>query len=164
MMRLSTPTFIIALAVLLLGMVGLNVADRRFAPKTPEQEAAEQAAKAQKSEAAPAAPSDLVRLPPEQTLGATNAKSEVVFGWEWTPEVQADPAQMQRVIETIQQAAPGAHVKIRVVNVDAVPDTPRGLSVNGKTILALPPNGLIEPPRLMQSLSSVLSDHSQHSH
>ncbi len=162
-MRLSTPTFVIVLAMLLLGMVGLNVADRRFAPKSPEEEAAAQAAEAQKSEPAQPAASgsaDLVRLPPEQITGAPNAHMEVVFGWEWTPEVQANPGQMYQAIEALQKAAAGnAHVKLRVVNVDLVPDAPRGLAVNGKTVLELPANGVIEPPRLMQSMSSVLSQH-----
>lgn len=159
-MRLSAPSFVVAIVVLLLGMVALNVADRRFTPKTAEEEAAEQAQKSEPSESAPPAPSALVGLPPEQITGPPNAQTEIVFGWEWTPEVQADPGRLYRAIEALQKAAGQTDIKLRVVNVDAVPGAPRGLSVNGKTVLELPANGLLEPPQLMRSVSGVLSQHS----
>lgn len=166
-MRLSAPTFVVAVVVLLLGLVALNVADRRFAPKSPEEEAAAQAAQnTPPSEPPPAGSGELVRLPAEETSGRPDAETEVVFGWEWTPEVQADPARMAAAIEALRTAARNADVRLRIVNVDLVPDAPRGLAVNNKTTLELPPSGLVDPSQLAQSLRSLPApaESAPHSH
>jgi len=166
-MRLSAPTFVVAVTVLLLGLVALNVVDRRFAPKSPEEEAAAaQAAQATPPSEPISSSGELVRLPAEETSGKPDAQTEVVFGWEWTPEVQAEPARMVAAIEALRTAARNADVKLRIVNVDLVPDAPRGLAVNGKTALALPPSGLVEPSQLAQSLKSLPApaESAPHSH
>ena len=169
-MRGRTPFLILAIGILLLGIVALNVAAGRFAGGNPEQnEAAESAEEQKGSEPAqtPAAAelegsgNALVRLPPDTTMGPAEAAKEVVIGWVWTPEVQADPGKVSAAIEAVRKVVPG-DVKVRIVNGDAAPDAPLGITVNGRTVRALPENGVLDPAQVTEDVQHALG--LEHSH
>lgn len=155
-MRSKTP-LIVAVIAILLGMVALNVTAQRFTPGHEHEE--EETAQTQGGAAPPPQTSeqtgDPAQLSPDQTVGPSSAKNTIVFGWEWTPEVQANPAKMVQAVDALRKAAGNA--RLRIVNVDAVPDAPRGLVVNNKTILELPPSGVPATDHLMQSLGAALA-------
>ena len=164
-MRPRTPILVLAVGILLVGIVLLNVLAARIAPKSHEEEEQEQQAAAAKASEPPktAPPADagtgpsasgaLVQLPADGTTGPADAKKTVVIGWTWTPAVQADPNKVSAAVEAVRKALPDA--KIRVVNTDAVPDAPPGITVDGKTVLPLPPDGAIEPSQAVKAAQSA---------
>lgn len=151
-MRLRTPSLILTIGLLLLGIVALNVAASRFTPGDGhEQEEATaatgsgNAASKTPSGTAPADANELVEaqrwLATEQVIGPPNAGRKVVVGWAWTPEVQANPARLYRSLRGLEDK--NVDAQIRIVNTDIAPDTPPGVSMDGKTIMALPADGFI---------------------
>ena len=166
-MRLRTPVLILAIGILLLGIMALNLAAGRFAASDSEQsEAAESAATGTENTAAeePAAPAGadaLARLPADVTTGPPGAARQVIIGWVWTPEVQANPAAVYDAIEAVRKVVP-SDVALRIVNADAVPDAPLGIVVNGKTVRQLPPTGALDPAQAREDIQHALG--LEHSH
>ena len=157
----NTTLLIIAGFVIVI-IVGLNILIGQIAnPPTPgaetqpEQEAAADAPAAQTPPPTNGSGGPkLVELPAEATLGTPTAKNEVVLGWSWTPEVQANPGALEQTIAALSTAGRGA--KVRVVNTDVVPGAPRGLVVNGKLALPLPPDGIIKPETAREAVTYLL--------
>lgn len=152
----SNAILIAAVAMGLIGIAVINSINYRLSPqelerqaKEREQKMAEAAAQAQ-SQASPGAPApqpvsgpsnELAAYGEEKIIGDPNAKTEVTFAYEWTPEVQADPGKVLKAVEAAKTVAPNA--KIRVVNIDARPDeglTP-GVYVNGQMRMPQQPDG-----------------------
>ena len=164
MERPRNTIFIIIVIFAIAVFAGLNVAMGRIGmdPEKARQEAAQAAAeKAASADKAPNTPTPpgappSAPLPTDESMGPANAKDKIVVGWTWTPDVQGNPQALQAAVEAIRKAAPDAQV--RVVNVDAVPDAPTGIVVNGQQAMELPDNGIIEAaaavPAVMAARSS----------
>lgn len=153
----KTPVFIAIIGFLLLGMVALNAAAGRFGKEPEAPPPPEQAQQNEPAEPAATAPetvgSELVRLPADSTTGPSSAPREIVIGWTWTPEVQADPSKVSAAIDQIKKAVPDA--KVRVVNVDAVPTAPAGITVDGKTVAELAPDGSLNPQEAVHTIQEA---------
>jgi hypothetical protein len=79
---------------------------------------------------------DLAALGPDYTAPASGAKGpSVTIGYEWTPELQANPDALAQLVKKVQEQVPGA--QLRLVNVDANPQTPAGIAINN-TVVAPP--------------------------
>ncbi len=160
----KTPLLVAIIGFALLCLVGLNVMQSKTAPKSEQEmeaEQAKQAAEAAKNapktaQAAPLTPGgeQLVALGANATLGPKTAKNEVVVGWEWTPEIQSDPGRFYQNIEEMSKAAPS--VRIRVVNRDADPAIPLGLSQSGQVMVSPLPDGTL-PPTALQTVQAMNS-------
>jgi len=154
-------TLLIVAGFVIVIMVGLNILIGQIAnPPAPGAETQPEAAgDAPAAQTTPPANGSggprLVEMPAEATLGAPTAKNEVVLGWSWTPEVQADPGALEQTIAALGTAARGA--KVRVVNTDVVPGVQRGLVVNGKLALPLPPDGIIKPEAAREAVTYLLT-------
>ena len=162
-MRTRTPILIVIVGMLLAMMVGLNVAASRFMGGREPEEAAESKAEESKPDAAPRTgaavegPNSLASLSPSWTTGPETAKDLVVVGWVWTPEVQANPALVHSGIMAVVDVVRAGSVRVRVVNVDAFPETPEGVSVNGKVVLPLGDDGGLRPESAAYAVRSELS-------
>lgn len=151
-MNRSRNTLLIAFVVAAVAVfVGLNTLIGRLAGTSEHSHEAEEAQAAvgdkNKTNAAPATSDEqerdaLVRRPPDETIGPSNPSSDVVIGWSWTPEVQADPARLEQALAAARQGVP--YVRVRIVNADAVPNAPRGIIVNGRKVQDLPPDGFLK--------------------
>lgn len=157
---------VLAIAVLL----GLNVMQQRNDPALQKQaeqlreqeEAKKQESNAASSAAAPSAPAAganrLAEIGDSFMVGSDKAPREVVLGWQWTPEVQANPSKVYDAIEEIQKAAnsSGGRFRVRIVNVDANPSVPPGISIGGVVRVAPQPDGAIQRQALMPALSPLM--------
>lgn len=147
-MNRSRNTLLIALVVMAVAVfAGLNTMIGRLASAgehSHEAEEAQAAADESNANTAPGAAeqSALARRPNDETIGPSDAKNDVVIGWSWTPEVQADPARLEQALAAARRGAP--YVRVRIVNADAVPGAPRGLIVNGRKVQDLPPDGFLK--------------------
>jgi len=152
---------LIASVVVALGaLVILNGVMQRMDPKFQEQQAEEAAQKKQEeqqkqppSASGPSSPggAKLVELGDDAVVGNKKGTTEIVVAYQWTPDVQADPSKVYNVIEMLPKATPQAH--LRVVNADAHPGTPLGVSMNGKVVLPAQLDGSIPAnPMMMQSI------------
>lgn len=156
----SRTPLIAAIIMVLLILAGFNALAEKYRPKSEhemEAEAKTQQAEAAKNDAgktsatpapdsaapqggsSPEASAALMQLGPDKTLGAKGAKKIITVGWSWTPDVQGNPNKVWAGISALQKAAPDA--QIRVVNTDAVPDVPDGVSVNGVVVIPPVPDG-----------------------
>ncbi len=150
MNRSRNTLLIVLVAVAVAVFAGLNMAIGRLAGtgehdhEAEETQAAAKQGDRSKGDAAPggAEQSALARRPTDETIGPKDAKNDVVIGWSWTPEVQADPARLEQALAVAHPGAP--YVRVRIVNADAVPDAPRGIVVNGQKVQDLPPDGLLK--------------------
>lgn len=132
-------------------MVILNMFIQRMDPKYQEEmqrererNAAAEQAKKQAQAPPPTASANsnkLVTLGESVVLGTKDSKSEVVIGWSWTPEVQADPGNIYGAVEKLQKLVPG--MRIRVINADANPTVQQGLSFNGNLLIPIRPDGAL---------------------
>lgn len=167
--RRSSPALFIAIGMALAALVILNVATMRLDPKYLEQQAklaaekqAEAAAKAGGTNADAPPPAtgsghELVGLGPDAIIGpSTNTKHELLIGWEWTPDVQADPSKIYRAVEEIRKAIP--QLRIRVVNADETPNVTRGVSLDGNLIAPMLPDGGVDGAPVMQHLQRVRNE------
>jgi len=165
-----SPVLIIVVFVALAGLIGLNAMSAQFRPKSDEEmqkEAQDKQAAAAKAQPSPspgtaspgtaaAATSDLVTLSPAGTLGSASAPKEVVVGFEWTPQVQANPSSVFASIEMLQKALPNG--RIRVVNADQDPTVPLGISVGGKVVIPAGADGTIPlPPPAVGAIVGMVS-------
>ena len=158
MERPRNTIFIVIVIFAIAIFAGLNVAMGRLGGgQHSENEAATEAASSEKtaSQQPPPPAATPVRLPTDETSGPPNPNLKVVVGWTWTPELQGNPQALQNTIESIKKAAPGAQV--RVVNVDAVPDAPTGIQVNGQKAMELPENGIIEAAQAAEAVAKAAS-------
>ncbi|MES2464296.1 MAG: hypothetical protein V4671_27360 [Armatimonadota bacterium] len=145
----------------LAGLVGLNAMSNQMRPKSDHEIEAEQREQAKAAEPSPTAsvapaqsaepsggalsdPNSLVVSGQGSTIGAPEAKQEVVVGFSWTPEVQADPSKVSKAADALQKAL-GSQVRIKVVNVDANQEVPEGVSVGGRVIVPAQSDGVIDP-------------------
>jgi hypothetical protein len=79
---------------------------------------------------------DLAALGPDFTAPTSKPGGpSVTIGYEWTPELQSDPDALSRLARKVQELAPDA--QLRLVNVDANPQTPAGIAINN-TVVAPP--------------------------
>ena len=156
-MQTRTPVLVVIVGLLLAMMVGLNVAASRFVGGR-DDEAAESKTEENKpataqSPGAMEGAESLARISPSWTTGAKDAKDLVVIGWIWTPQVQADPSSVHAAITALRSVP----ARVRVVNVDAFPETPAGVSVNGKVVLPMGADGAMSPESAMYAVRSELS-------
>jgi len=130
-------------------LVGVNAMSLKSTPKSDEEIAAEKA-EATKSEttASPGAPPAQEQGPPSlpmnnayQILGKADSQKEVIVGFEWTPEVQADPTKVYNAVQGLTHIVPDA--RIRVVNVDQVPTIPTGISFGNHVVVPAEADGSI---------------------
>ena len=166
-MRKPSYTVPVAVGVLAVGsLVMMNVISQKNAPKTEEQQEAEQ--HADEAKATPAAPAvetktavpvaggdELVMKDGSFDVGPATATKKIVVGYEWTPAIQADPGAIQKIANMVQQAAPEA--KISVVNVDENPGVPVGIQVDGKVVAPIGDDGIVPPAQIsavVQALSA----------
>ncbi len=147
----------------LAGLVMANIMAQKNRPRTEAelaQEETERQAKAPQPETSPAfddgpppvamrkqsatddAPktlsegNDLAAIGPDYTAPTSKpAGPSVTIGYEWTPELQANPDALARLAKKVQELAPD--VRLRLVNVDANPQTPAGIAINN-TVVAPP--------------------------
>jgi hypothetical protein len=156
-MRSRSPVLILTIGVALAGLVVLNVAMSQVGkPPEPPQEAAQAAVgnDTPGPQAAPSgAPGELAELPPDHTVGPDGAVREVVVGWSWTPEVQADPNKVAAALRAVTAARPPG--KVRFVNTDVHPNVPRGVSVDGRKIADLEPDGSVNPMIIVRAAAGV---------
>lgn len=143
--RRSSPLLVVAVGFALAALVGLNVAINRGMGDGGAHSA--EAAAPDTGQPSPTDPrgqagaaADLVEMPVDVTFGSPGSAREIVIGWSWTPEVQADPRKVYRVIEIVKRAA-ASSARVRVVNVDAVPGVAPGIAVQGKSVVPLPADG-----------------------
>jgi hypothetical protein len=132
--------------VAVLVFAGLNVVIGRMTPG--DEHSGDEAPEASQStpasaatSGAPPGSSNLASRPVDETLGSSSAQKNVVIGWSWTPDVQANPDAMERALAVARSVAPDA--RIRIVNTDAVPGAPSGVIINGRKVLDLPSTGLL---------------------
>jgi hypothetical protein len=147
-MRKPSLVLPITIGVLALsGLVGVNIMAQKNGPKTEgelHQEEQEQQAKTAgavaptplASQPAPknvglAAGNDLAGLGPVHVFPGSGGPN-VTVGYEWTPELQSDPEGLVKLAKKVQELAPGA--QLRLVNVDANPQTPAGIAINDKVV------------------------------
>ena len=158
MQRPGNTVLIVIVVFAIVIFAGLNVAIGRLGDdKHSENEAATEQPAAEKAAPAPQ-PSPSAGggpLPTDESVGPANAPVKVVVGWTWTPDVQGNPQALQSAVEAVKKAVPGAQV--RVVNVDAVPDVPQGIQVNGRTAMDLPENGIIEAAKAAEAVTKAAS-------
>jgi hypothetical protein len=156
-MRTGTPVLAATIGVLLLGIVGLNVAASRFTPGRHDDEEAAKATEAQakQAKAVDKQTSRLVNMPPDVRVGQPETGKTIVVGWTWTAEVQARPDELANTLNGMREAARMAEV--RFVNVDIVPDVAPGVSVNGKKVVDLPDDGILRPAGMMEAVMRALS-------
>jgi hypothetical protein len=140
----STPIFIAITAFALGGMAILNKVQYDSRPRTSaemseeaqkEQEKQQAEMEKQQREAALRAPAgeDLASLGAEATFGnEKSAKHKVTIGYEWTPELQADPSTLTMLVQDLKKSS---DVYLRVVNIDQNLDQEPGLFVDGKPLL-----------------------------
>jgi hypothetical protein len=162
----NSPVLIAVVVVALGGLVGLNMMANQARPKSDHEIEAEQKAQAAAAaspspavaaSAAPSAPgmppgpagtmssdsNSLVLAGAGSTLGAPEAKQEVIVGFSFTPEVQSDPSKVSNAVDALQKAL-GPMARIKVVNVDEKPDVPEGVSIGGKVIVPAKSDGTID--------------------
>lgn len=159
-----SPVLLILAGFAVAILIGLNVMSAQFRPKSDEElqkEAQDKAAAQASPTPSPAAPgaaagSGLVSLSPDSKVGNTQAPEEVVLGFEWTPQVQADPNKVYQAVTMLQKAMPPvAH--LRIVDVDLEPSVPEGISVGGKVIVPASADGSISlPPPAVGALIAQL--------
>ncbi|MGC4047423.1 MAG: hypothetical protein QM758_26815 [Armatimonas sp.] len=163
----TMPIAIAVLAIV--GIIFANVMAGKNTPKTEaqmEQEAQEASAKNSSPGASPAAAAspgaepvamrhseggeyppnvdlkdgnNLAIMGTDTTLPGTKSTETVTVGFEWTPEIQADPSALTKILDKVKAAAPEAQV--RLMNVDENPTAPRGISINSKVIAPLGADG-----------------------
>ena len=160
-MNRSRNVFLIAIVVFAVAIfAGLNMMIGRLAGagdhdhEAEEAQAAQAAANGNRAPGSAPAPSEaaaLARRPADETIGPSTPSTDVVIGWSWTPQVQADPARLEQALSAARQAVP--YVRVRIVNADAVPGAPRGLIVNGKKVQDLPPDGFFNPGNITWAVS-----------
>ena len=160
-MNRSRNAVLIAIVVFAVAVfAGLNTAMGRLANGNDHSHEAEEAQTAVNEnktggagEPGPGGPESaaLARRPADETIGPATATNDVVIGWSWTPEVQADPARLEQALSAARQSVP--YVRVRIVNADAVPGAPRGLVVNGKKVQDLPPDGFLNPGSVAWAVS-----------
>jgi hypothetical protein len=149
------------------GLVGLNMMSNQIRPKTDHEIEAEERARASAAAsptpaASPATappssappgesaevslndPNALVLAGQATSLGSPEAAREVVVGFAWTPEVQSDPSKVSNAVEALQKSL-GGQARIKVVNVDASPGVPEGVSIGDKVIVPAQSDGAIDP-------------------
>jgi hypothetical protein len=85
--------------------------------------------------------------------GNKDSKVKVVIGYEWTPAVQGNPGTIYDAVDNLKKMASGA--SIQVVNRDADPSVPAGISVNGKLVMAAQPDGTL--PNQSGAMSGLMS-------
>ena len=167
-MRKPSYAVPIAIGAIAIGsLVGMNVLSQKNAPKTAAQLQAEaEEASAAKNptpdptvqEASPLSPTsgqDLVLTNGFKESGPKEAEKTVVIGYEWTPDIQANPGKIQEIVKVIEQNAPKA--KIILTNVDDNPTVPSGIQVNGKVVAPIGEDGTVpsnEIPAVMQALTA----------
>jgi hypothetical protein len=164
-----TPVLIAAVVLALGGIAILNrfqeMNDPKYQERMEREKQREEAKKAQEQAAKNPAQGGLTADDPanelatfgaEKVLGDAKATQTVTVGWQWTPQVQADPKLVYGAVDAVQKAAPRA--KIRVVNLDAKPGAvPAGVTVNGNTIVPAGPNGSIPTEAVSAAVPSVLA-------
>jgi hypothetical protein len=67
-----------------------------------------------------------------------------VVGFSWTPEVQSDPSKVSNAVDALKKSL-GSQARIKVVNVDASPGVPEGVSIGDKVIVPAQSDGTINP-------------------
>jgi hypothetical protein len=160
-MRKPSSVMPIAIGVFALaGLVMANIMAQKNSPKTEAELQAEMQANAPKEGAPPGfddqppplvpkkqsatddAPktlsegNDLTAIGPDYTIPASSSNGpSVTIGYEWTPELQANPDVLAQLVKKVKERVPGA--QLRLVNVDANPQTPAGIAIN---------NTLVAPP------------------
>lgn len=162
-MRTRTPILLLIVGLLLAMMVGLNVAASRFTGGDEPEAAAESEAPENEPARAPSSPAameganSLARISPSWTAGAKDAKTEVVIGWSWTPAVQANPGSVHSAIMGIVESLRKDPVRVRAVNVDAFPETPAGVSLNGKLVVPLGTDGALSVETAVYAVRTALN-------
>jgi len=165
MAQTPSRTLLVAGVVVALGaLLLLNAVMQRMDPAVQEREAQEAAQKQQAEQAKKQPPpgmpggggdsGKLVALGDDAVVGNAKGTPSFVIGYEWTPEVQADPSKVYGVIDMISQAIPGA--RIRVVNVDTHPDVRAGISTGGKVVLPASPDGSIPTQGVPMALGRMM--------
>jgi hypothetical protein len=156
---------VVAIGALLI----LNSFMQRLDPKYQEQQAEAEAQKKQEEEqkqqqklnaSGPSSPNanKLVELGDDAIVGKKDGKPEIVIGYSWTPEVQADPSKIYNVIDMITKAAPQA--KLHIVNADAHPGAPVGIYMSGRTVIPAQPDGTIPvSPMAIQAILGMSEGH-----
>jgi hypothetical protein len=159
----NSPVVLAVVVMAVAGLVGLNVMSNQVRPKTDHEIEAEQrerakaaasptpaaaspapAGKGEPSAMTSSDPNSLVLAGEGNTLGSPSASQEVVIGFSWTPEIQADPSKVSGAVAALQQTL-GSQGRIKVVNVDASPEVPEGVSIGGKVIAPAQNDGTIAP-------------------
>lgn len=167
--RSSAPVLIVGLVIAVGAMALLNNAQYQNRPKTMQELQAEDEAQSKAHEqehdrkppgaktAVATAADKLVELGPDTTLGPESAKKQVTIGYNWTPEVQADPMRVYGPIEMSLKMSRG-ELKVRVVNLDApgAPAVPPGLSVDGKVVARLRPAGGFDPGEMQRAFGEAM--------
>ncbi len=159
----NSPVMIAVVLMAIAGLVGLNMMSNQMRPKTDQEIQAEQRERAEAAASpspaaatpAPSAsgatgalslndPNTLVLAGQGNTMGAPDAPKEVVVGFSWTPEVQSDPSKVSKAVEALQKTV-GPQARLKIVNVDANPEVPEGVSIGGKVIVPAQSDGVIAP-------------------
>jgi hypothetical protein len=146
MKKNSSAMFIAVIVMALTGIVIMNTVQERNRPKTnAEMEAAEEKAAAEREKAnqnkAPeilpnataegSDESDLVLQEGEKILGDPASEHEMIFAYEWTPELQGNPTQLNQIMGAMKQMP---KMRVRVVNSDGDESVAPGVYMDGQKI------------------------------
>lgn len=177
--RNNTPVLIAVIALALGGMAILNRVQYENRPRTEaelkeeleaKQEASKPVSTATTSLEVPSGQGEeLFALSPEEHFGRAEKEAErtVVLGYQWTPEVQADPQKAAEGLKSFREVlgkmnqTVGSKVHFRLVNVDILREQPSGIWLDGRflsdlNLATLTTTGSHQTASIMREIQSTL--------